>query len=181
MNRLERLRDLFDDHSCLQCGECCMVIVLNSISRDEAERLGIEFCYPVTDRPGRWGIKRVYRDWQPEWASEGVCVFLYPDEEHDGRYLCKARPERPSMCLDFKCVSRHWAPIMDKQVAEYKLNDDWPLLSCGERKLRELQYDEIDAEYQRALKKSCELRARRARQSGYVPVRIVQRETVDEN
>lgn len=148
MNRVERLKDPFDDRACRQCGECCMVLTLESMSMEEAEKLGLEFCYPVKDRPGRWGIKRLYRDWQPEWAQQGVCVFLYPDDEHEGCFQCKARPSRPSMCRDFVCVSERWSDIVDNQVEEFRLEWDWPMLPLEERKTREKKYDEIHDEKQ---------------------------------
>lgn len=163
MNRLKRLNDPFDDGACQRCGECCMVITLETISAEEMEKLGRDFCYPVKDddRPGRWGIRKVYRDWQPDWATEGVCVFLYPDEEHEGKYICKVREERPDMCRAFRCVSKRWAAILDFQTEAFKLEWEWPLLSEDERRRREKEFDNFVYEKERSVRRIERIKLRR--------------------
>lgn len=134
--RVDRMYDEADDRICLRCGECCMALTLCIIDEDEADRLGREFCYRTAD--GEWGIRRVERDWAPAWAKDGVCIFLYPDR--DG-FRCMARDERPKMCSEFKCTDPYWAAKLDFRIAEDKADDEWMLLSEGERWALQLELE----------------------------------------
>ncbi len=125
--RVERLYDDADDRECSRCGECCMVLILVRMTRDEAEKLGMEFCFE--DKPGEWGIKRVPREWAPKFADEGVCVFL--NNGPDG-YTCMARDDRPSLCRNFRCVSTRWAAQMDHKVLLDKYRVDYEKLTDDE-------------------------------------------------
>jgi hypothetical protein len=106
-----------------------MVLTLENMSNAEAEVLGKEFCYENDSK--YYGIKRVPRDWAPDFANNGVCVFLYPTD--DG-YACMARDERPNFCVVFKCTSGLWAPRMDFVLvqAQYKRDEKLGVLSEDE-------------------------------------------------
>ena len=156
--RVSRLYDSADDGACRQCGECCMVLELEMISRDEAEHIGKEFCYPYHKRPGRWGIKKVKRDWAPKFADDGVCVFLYPSESG---FKCMAREERPSLCSNWNCVDGFWAYTMDWKILQDRLRADIGDLSGKEKKRREDELACARKERDRAISYIDQVKARR--------------------
>lgn len=160
MSRVDRLNDDSDSGGCVQCGECCMVLTLESMTDDEAERVGKSNCYPVQEllstetefdginsvvQPDKWGLVKIDQDWLPEYAYEGACSFLEPKDKEGGGYRCSNYNCRPSFCKKFKCVCEYWAPIMEYRVLEFKLYVDRPNLTDDELQEREselqLAYD----------------------------------------
>ena len=156
--RVARLYDEADDGACAQCGECCMVITLETISDTDAERLGKEFCYSIPGCPHWFGIRRVRRDWAPGFADEGVCVFLYP---YENGFRCMARDERPSICRDFKCITGCWAYTLDWKILNDKFRIEYDGLDDEEKERRRVEVDEAYREKVRADTYIAEVNARR--------------------
>jgi len=146
MCRVDRLYDDTDDGACRRCGECCMVLTLESITLDQAERLGKEFCYPAEKYPGYYGIKKAHRNWEPSFAINGVCVFLFPTEQG---FKCMAREDRPPLCSVFECVSTTWAARMDWKVLYDKLWVEKKGLGPDELARREAEVAQARAEMDR--------------------------------
>ncbi|MCP4569005.1 MAG: hypothetical protein GY841_15635 [FCB group bacterium] len=133
MNREERRKDETDDGECLRCGECCMVLTLARLSDEEAALLGKNSCVDIESNPNKYEIKKVHREWEPEFAVDGVCVFLSQGE--DG-YTCTARNERPRICSEFQCTSERWAPKMDFLILQGYFYADKEGMKEEERKRR---------------------------------------------
>jgi Fe-S-cluster containining protein len=45
----------------------------------------------------QWHLCKVNRSWAPDWAKQGVCVYLGSDKK------CSIYENRPEVCRDFAC------------------------------------------------------------------------------
>jgi len=81
---------------CRACGRCCMVFEIGPLRSEEAD----SGRYQVYEDPffeGDFHMKKHMPGWAPEWAKQGVCVYLGPDMK------CTIYEDRPDVCREFAC------------------------------------------------------------------------------
>lgn len=86
------------DRFCKRCGKCCMLFEIGPHKACETFELEV---YEHPDYKGDFFLKKVRPDWAPEWAKQGVCMYLASNMQ------CSIYPDRPRVCRSYTCHDEH--------------------------------------------------------------------------
>lgn len=81
-------------HKCKQCGQCCSVFEIGALRACETFHLEV---YEHPDFKGDFFVEKIRPEWAPDWAKQGVCMYLTQDMK------CSIYEHRPRVCRSYTC------------------------------------------------------------------------------